>query len=83
VGAEVTLTEVEMELRSLPEQIRDTENAIGKEREKLASKEEHDAKLVKVRGAIPHIHPSTPHTKKIPKQATQPARAPKLTAEKL
>ncbi len=38
VGAEVTLTEVEMELRSLPEQIRDTENAIGKERENLRPK---------------------------------------------
>lgn len=31
-GAEVTLSEVEMEIRSLPEQIRDTENAIAGER---------------------------------------------------
>ncbi|HDH0418992.1 AAA family ATPase (plasmid) [Klebsiella pneumoniae] len=83
VGAEVTLTEVEMELRSLPEQIRDTENAIGKEREKLASKEEHDAKLVKVRGAITDIHASIRITENIQKEAIQRARAFKVKAEEV
>ncbi|MDV5570718.1 AAA family ATPase [Klebsiella pneumoniae] len=81
VGAEVTLTEVEMELRSLPEQIRDTENAIGKEREKLASKEEHDAKLVKVRGAITDIRASI--RENIQKEAMQRARAFKVKAEEV
>ncbi|VGL56917.1 AAA family ATPase [Klebsiella pneumoniae] len=83
VGAEVTLTEVEMELRSLPEQIRDTENAIGKEREKLASKEEHDAKLVKVRGAITDIRASIRITENIQKEAMQRARAHKVKAEEV
>ncbi|SXM37327.1 putative exonuclease [Klebsiella pneumoniae] len=83
VGAEVTLTEVEMELRSLPEQIRDTENAIGKEREKLASKEEHDAKLVKVRGAITDIRASIRITENIQKEAIQRARAFKVKAEEV
>ncbi|WP_115655579.1 AAA family ATPase [Klebsiella variicola] len=83
VGAEVTLTEVEMELRSLPEQIRDTENAIGKEREKLASKEEHDAKLVKVRGAITDIRASIRITENIQKEALQRARAFKVKAEEV
>ncbi|BCF79502.1 AAA family ATPase [Klebsiella pneumoniae] len=83
VGAEVTLTEVEMELRSLPEQIRDTENAIGKEREKLASKEEHDAKLVKVRGAITDIRASIHITENIQKEAMQRARAFKVKAEEV
>lgn len=83
VGAEVTLTEVEMELRSLPEQIRDTENAIGKEREKLASKEEHDAKLVKVRGAITDIRASIRITENIQKDAMQRARAFKVKAEEV
>ena len=83
VGAEVTLTEVEMELRSLPEQIRDTENAIGKEREKLASKEEHDAKLVKVRGAISDIRASIRITENIQKEAMQRARAFKVKAEEV
>lgn len=83
VGAEVTLTEVEMELRSLPEQIRDTENAIGKEREKLASKEEHDAKLVKVRGAITDIRASILITENIQKEAMQRARAFKVKAEEV
>lgn len=83
VGAEVTLTEVEMELRSLPEQIRDTENAIGKEREKLASKEEHDAKLVRVRGAITDIRASIGITENIQKEAMQRARAFKVKAEEV
>ncbi|EOV8484145.1 AAA family ATPase [Klebsiella aerogenes] len=83
VGAEVTLTEVEMELRSLPEQIRDTENAIGKEREKLATKEEHDAKLVKVRGAITDIRASIRITENIQKEAMQRARAFKVKAEEV
>ena len=83
VGAEGTLTEVEMELRSLPEQIRDTENAIGKEREKLASKEEHDAKLVKVRGAITDIRASIRITENIQKEAIQRARAFKVKAEEV
>ncbi len=83
VGAEVTLTEVEMELRSLPEQIRDTENAIGKEREKLASKEEYDAKLVKVRGAITDIRASIRITENIQKEAMQRARALKVKAEEV
>ncbi|MCB3624924.1 AAA family ATPase [Klebsiella pneumoniae] len=83
VGAEVTLTEVEMELRSLPEQIRDTENAIGKEREKLASKEEHDAKLVKVRGAITDIRASIRITENIQKEVMQRARAFKVKAEEV
>ncbi|HCM7832544.1 TPA: AAA family ATPase [Klebsiella quasipneumoniae subsp. quasipneumoniae] len=83
VGAEVTLTEVEMELRSLPEQIRDTENAIGKEREKLASKEEHDAKLVKVRGAITDIRASIRINENIQKEAMQRARALKVKAEEV
>lgn len=83
VRAEVTLTEVEMELRSLPEQIRDTENAIGKEREKLASKEEHDAKLVKVRGAITDIRASIRITENIQKEAMQRARAFKVKAEEV
>ncbi|EPF3531875.1 AAA family ATPase [Klebsiella pneumoniae] len=83
VGTEVTLTEVEMELRSLPEQIRDTENAIGKEREKLASKEEHDAKLVKVRGAITDIRASIRITENIQKEAMQRARAFKVKAEEV
>ncbi|KLF72721.1 AAA family ATPase [Klebsiella aerogenes] len=83
VGAEVTLTEVEMELRSLPEQIRDTENALGKEREKLASKEEHDAKLVKVRGAITDIRASIRITENIQKEAMQRARALKVKAEEV
>ncbi|EPD3399310.1 AAA family ATPase (plasmid) [Klebsiella variicola] len=83
VGAEVTLTEVEMELRSLPEQIRDTENAIGKEREKLASKEENDAKLVKVRGAITDIRASIRITENIQKEAMQRARAFKVKAEEV
>ncbi|MER3670221.1 AAA family ATPase [Klebsiella pneumoniae] len=83
VGAEVTLTEVEMELRSLPEQIRDTENAIGKEREKLASKEEHDAKLGKVRGAITDIRASIRITENIQKEAMQRARAFKVKAEEV
>ncbi|HBQ8554134.1 TPA: AAA family ATPase [Klebsiella pneumoniae] len=83
VGAEVTLTEVEMELRSLPEQIRDTENAISKEREKLASKEEHDAKLVKVRGAITDIRASIRITENIQKEAMQRARAFKVKAEEV
>lgn len=83
VGAEVTLTEVEMELRSLPEQIRDTENAIGKEREKLASKEEHYAKLVKVRGAITDIRASIRITENIQKEAMQRARAFKVKAEEV
>ncbi|PJX32593.1 exonuclease [Klebsiella sp. A-Nf5] len=83
VGAEVTLTEVEMELRSLPEQIRDTENAICKEREKLASKEEHDAKLVKVRGAITDIRASIRITENIQKEAMQRARAFKVKAEEV
>ncbi|HED9531742.1 TPA: AAA family ATPase [Klebsiella pneumoniae] len=83
VGAEVTLTEVEMELRSLPEQIRDTENAIGKEREKLASKEEHDTKLVKVRGAITDIRASIRITENIQKEAMQRARALKVKAEEV
>ncbi|HDI3130138.1 AAA family ATPase [Klebsiella pneumoniae] len=83
VGAEVTLTEVEMELRSLPEQIRDTENAIGKEREKLASKEEHDAKLVKVRGAITDIRASIRITENIQKEVMQRARALKVKAEEV
>ncbi|EIW3886622.1 AAA family ATPase [Klebsiella pneumoniae] len=83
VGAEVTLTEVEMELRSLPEQIRDTENAIDKEREKLASKEEHDAKLVKVRGAITDIRASIRITENIQKEAMQRARAFKVKAEEV
>lgn len=83
VGAEVTLTEVEMELRSLPEQIHDTENAIGKEREKLASKEEHDAKLVKVRGAITNIRASIRITENIQKEAMQRARALKVKAEEV
>lgn len=83
VGAEVTLTEVEMELRSLPEQIRDTESAIGKEREKLASKEEHDAKLVKVRGAITDIRASIRITENIQKEAMQRARALKVKAEEV
>ncbi|HCI9566422.1 TPA: AAA family ATPase [Klebsiella oxytoca] len=83
VGAEVTLTEVEMELRSLPEQIRDTENSIGKEREKLASKEEHDAKLVKVRGAITDIRASIRITENILKEAMQRARAFKVKAEEV
>lgn len=83
VGAEVTLTEVEMELRSLPEQIRDTENAIGKEREKLASKEEHDAKLVKVRGAITDIRASIRITENIQKEAMQRALALKVKAEEV
>ena len=83
VGAEVTLTEVEMELRSLPEQIRDTENSIGKEREKLASKEEHDAKLVKVRGAITDIRASIRITENIQKEAMQRARALKVKAEEV
>ncbi|EIW8596505.1 MULTISPECIES: AAA family ATPase [Klebsiella pneumoniae complex] len=83
IGAEVTLTEVEMELRSLPEQIRDTENAIGKEREKLASKEEHDAKLVKVRGAITDIRASIRITENIQKEAIQRARAFKVKAEEV
>ena len=83
VGAEVTLTEVEMELRSLPEQIRDTENAIGKEREKLASKEEHDAKLVRVRGAITDIRASIRITENIQKEAMQRARAFKVKAEEV
>lgn len=83
VGAEVTLTEVEMELRSLPEQIRDTENALGKEREKLASKEEHDAKLVKVRGAITDIRASIRITENIQKEAMHRARALKVKAEEV
>lgn len=83
VGAEVTLTEVEMELRSLPEQIRDTKNSIGKEREKLASKEEHDAKLVKVRGAITDIRASIRITENIQKEAMQRARAFKVKAEEV
>ncbi|WP_446916390.1 AAA family ATPase [Klebsiella pneumoniae] len=83
VGAEVTLTEVEMELRSLPEQIRDTENAIGKEREKLASKEEHDAKLVRVRRAITDIRASIRITENIQKEAMQRARAFKVKAEEV
>lgn len=83
VGAEVMLTEVEMELRSLPEQIRDTENSIGKEREKLASKEEHDAKLVKVRGAITDIRASIRITENIQKEAMQRARAFKVKAEEV
>ncbi|ECX2270187.1 AAA family ATPase [Salmonella enterica] len=83
VGAEVTLTEVEMELRSLPDQIRDTENAIDKEREKLASKEEHDAKLVKVRGAITDIRASIRVTENIQKEAMQRARAFKVKAEEV
>ncbi|EBH1568754.1 AAA family ATPase [Salmonella enterica] len=83
VGAEVTLTEVEMELRSLPDQIRDTENAIDKEREKLASKEEHDAKLVKVRGAITDIRASIRVTENIQKEAMQRARAFKMKAEEV
>ncbi|MCR1231187.1 AAA family ATPase [Klebsiella quasipneumoniae] len=83
VGAEVTLTEVEMELRSLPEQIRDTENAIGKERKKLASKEEHGAKLVKVRGAITDIRASIRITENIQKEAMQRARALKVKAEEV
>lgn len=83
VGAEVTLTEVEMELRSLPEQIRDTENSIGKEREKLASKEEHDAKLVKVRGAITDIRASIRINENIQKEAMQRARAFKVKAEEV
>lgn len=83
VGAEVTLTEVEMELRSLPDQIRDTENAIDKEREKLASKEEHDAKLVKVHGAITDIRASIRVTENIQKEAMQRARAFKMKAEEV
>ncbi|EBL8959864.1 exonuclease [Salmonella enterica] len=83
VGAEVTLTEVEMELRSLPDQIRDTENAIDKERKKLASKEEHDAKLVKVRGAITDIRASIRVTENIQKEAMQRARAFKMKAEEV
>ncbi|ECT3984010.1 AAA family ATPase [Salmonella enterica] len=83
VGAEVTLTEVEMELRSLPEQIRDTENAIDKEREKLSSKEEHDAKLARVRGAITDIRASIRITENLQKEAMQRARAFKVKAEEV
>ncbi|ECD3753467.1 exonuclease [Salmonella enterica subsp. enterica serovar Orion] len=83
VGAEVTLTEVEMELRSLPEQIRDTENAIDNEREKLSSKEEHDAKLARVRGAITDIRASIRITENLQKEAMQRARAFKVKAEEV
>ncbi|EBC2960951.1 AAA family ATPase [Salmonella enterica] len=83
VGAEVTLTEVEMELRSLPEQIRDTENAIDKEREKLSSKEEHDAKLARVRGTITDIRASIRITENLQKEAMQRARAFKVKAEEV
>lgn len=83
VGAEVTLTEVEMELRSLPEQISDTENAIDKEREKLSSKEEHDAKLARVRGAITDIRASIRITENLQKEAMQRARAFKVKAEEV
>ncbi|ECG0706260.1 exonuclease [Salmonella enterica subsp. salamae] len=83
VGAEVTLTEVEMELRSLPEQIRDTENAIDNEREKLSSKEEHDTKLARVRGAITDIRASIRITENLQKEAMQRARAFKVKAEEV
>lgn len=51
-GAEVELAEAELELRTIPEQIRDKQNAITAEREKLATKDEHDKKLVRVRAVI-------------------------------
>jgi predicted nucleic acid-binding Zn-ribbon protein len=51
-GAEVELAEAELELRTIPEQIRDKQNAITSEREKLATKDDHDKKLVRVRAVI-------------------------------
>lgn len=51
-GAEVELAEAELELRTIPEQIRDKQSAITAEREKLATKDEHDKKLVRVRAVI-------------------------------
>lgn len=80
-SAEVELTEVELEIRTLPEQIRDTEKAIESERKKLASKEEHDAKLLKVRGAITDIRASIKATENSQADAMSRARNFKTKAE--
>ncbi|WMM62450.1 AAA family ATPase (plasmid) [Enterobacter hormaechei] len=82
-GAEVTLSEVVMEIRSLPEQIRDTENAIAGERSKLASKEEHDAKLLKVRGAITEIRSSIRTSEAAQNESMNRARSFKTKAEEV
>lgn len=82
-GAEVTLAEVVMEMRTLPEQIRDTENAIATEREKLASKEEHDAKLLKVRGAVTEIRANIRTAEAAQNDAMSRARAFKTKAEEV
>lgn len=82
-GAEVTLSEVEMEIRTLPEQIRDTERAIISEREKLASKEEHDSKLLKVRTVITDIRASIRSAEAAQNNSTGRARAFKAKAEEV
>lgn len=82
-GAEVTLSEVVMEIRSLPEQIRDTENAIAGEHSKLASKEEHDAKLLKVRGAITEIRSSIRTSEAAQNESMNRARSFKTKAEEV
>lgn len=82
-SAEVELTEVELEIRTLPEQIRDTEKAIESERKKLASKEEHDAKLLKVRGAITDIRASIKATENSQADAMNRARNFKTKAEEV
>ncbi|ELD1608298.1 AAA family ATPase (plasmid) [Escherichia coli] len=82
-AAEVELTEVEMEIRTLPEQIHDTENAIANERKKLASKEDHDAKLLKVRSAITDIHSNIKTAETRQKDAMDRARDFKTKAEEV
>lgn len=82
-GAEVTLSEVSMEIRTLPDQIRDTENAIAAERKKLASKDEHDAKLVKVRGAIAEIRASIRTSEVAQNECMSRARSFKAKAEEV
>ncbi|EHB2286844.1 AAA family ATPase [Salmonella enterica subsp. enterica serovar Panama] len=82
-GAEVTLSEVEMEIRTLPEQIRDTERDIVSERDKLTSKEEHDSKLLKVRSAITDIRASIRTSQTEQNNSTNRARAFKAKAEEV
>ncbi|HAX2344583.1 TPA: AAA family ATPase [Escherichia coli] len=82
-GAEVELTEAELEIRTLPEQIRDTEKTIESERKKLASKEDHDAKLLKVRSAISDIRASIKSTEKNQTDAMSRARNFKTKAEEV
>lgn len=52
VATEVELTEVEMELASLPEVIKRFETSIATEKAKLSSKEEHDKKIEQVKSII-------------------------------